>query len=206
MIRAIIFDLDGVLVDACDWHYYSLNKSLEKHAPSFVITRREHEEKYNGKPTKIKLEMLSEIGLNKNLHSKIWLDKQKNFKNIVSDLQLDCDKIKMFHKLIDSGYRVACCTNSIKETAEIQLNNIGVLDFFEFVLTNEDVENPKPNSEIYTKAIECFDLPPKEVLIVEDSDVGYESAINSNAKVLRVMNSKEVTYEKIIAYIEEISN
>ena len=57
-IECILFDLDGVLVDACDWHYEALNSSLISFGFS-PITREEHLHKYNGLPTKIKLEMLN---------------------------------------------------------------------------------------------------------------------------------------------------
>ena len=67
MIKAIIFDMDGVLIDAKDWHYEALNKAL--HLFGFGINRYDHLTMYDGLPTKKKLDMLSvQNGLPKKLH------------------------------------------------------------------------------------------------------------------------------------------
>ena len=58
IIKAVLFDLDGVLVDACDWHYDALNRALKK-VMGFEISREEHLTTYNGLPTAVKLKMLN---------------------------------------------------------------------------------------------------------------------------------------------------
>jgi beta-phosphoglucomutase-like phosphatase (HAD superfamily) len=74
-IRAVLFDLDGVLVDATEWHYEALNRALRLFG--FGITRYEHLAGYNGLPTRRKLEMLSvEKGLPVALHGMVGRLKQ----------------------------------------------------------------------------------------------------------------------------------
>ena len=53
----ILYDLDGVLVNACDWHYEALNRALEM-TSGIKISRDEHETEFNGLPTKTKLDLL----------------------------------------------------------------------------------------------------------------------------------------------------
>ena len=65
MNKAVLFDLDGVLVDACDWHYEALNRAL-KQVSNYEISREDHTTTYNGLPTKRKLQMLADVGVNKN--------------------------------------------------------------------------------------------------------------------------------------------
>ncbi len=75
MIKAIIFDLDGVLIDATQWHFEALNKAL--HLFGYTITEEEHKNFYNGLPTRKKLEHLSkEKGLPLSLHAFINSMKQ----------------------------------------------------------------------------------------------------------------------------------
>ena len=77
MIKLIIFDLDGVLVDARELHYEALNRALGNIDDEFMISREEHLSTYDGLPTTKKLNLLSEEkGLDRSLHQEIWEDKQ----------------------------------------------------------------------------------------------------------------------------------
>ena len=80
MIKGILYDLDGVLVDATEWHYESLNNAL-KEVVGFIIKREEHISTFNGIPTIKKLEILHNQGrLDRSLFDKIWEKKtRKNF-------------------------------------------------------------------------------------------------------------------------------
>ena len=71
-IEAVLFDLDGVLVDACDWHYLALNSALEAIGIP-PISRYDHDTTYNGLPTRVKLEML---GLHEDECALVWKLKQ----------------------------------------------------------------------------------------------------------------------------------
>ena len=74
-IQAIIFDMDGVLIDARDWHYEALNRALKIFG--FEISRQDHLEHFDGLPTKAKLNLLSQDrGLPLRLHSFINEDRK----------------------------------------------------------------------------------------------------------------------------------
>ena len=118
MIKIVLFDLDGVLVDACDWHYHSLNDAL-KFYKDLEISYEEHISRFNGLPTSVKLKMLNIDGEEAN---KVWRMKQdRTLYNIRKFGKKDKYKIKMHESLIAEGYRIACVTNSIRETAEEML-------------------------------------------------------------------------------------
>ena len=203
LIRAVFFDLDGVLIDACDWHYYALNAALKKIA-NVEIKRDEHATTFNGLPTRKKLRILTEQGrIPGDCHDNVWGEKQRLTEEVIrTRAKIDINKQEMHDLLRARGLVLCCVTNSIKKTAKLMLEKTGQLGYMSAVITNEDVKDPKPNPEGYRKAMRLFELQPEEVLIVEDSDKGYESAIMSGAYVLRVRNASDVNIKSIVRKIE----
>lgn len=200
MIKAVIYDLDGVLVDATEWHYESLNEALIE-IVGFKISREEHLTTFNGLPTNTKLEILNKQGkLPKELYQKIWEKKQeKTIEVIEKDATVDPSKIRLHSGTIQ--YRKACVTNSIRKTALLMLEKTGQLAYMDFVISNEDVKNPKPSPEGYMQAISKLELDPKECMIVEDSPKGIAAAKSSNAHVYEVSGYPEVTLDNIMKKI-----
>ena len=203
MVKLIIFDLDGVLVEAKNIHFEALNKALVQYA----ITWEEHLSVYDGLKTNQKLEMLHECkGLPKEYFKRIWEDKQKYTLEALSDLKESNQLKACMSNLVDSGYKIACCSNSIRKTVLTVLSKLGIIEYFDLIISNEDVTNSKPHPEMYWKAISKMTVLPEETLIIEDSPYGLRAAYGSNANVLRVKNSKEVSYTKIALKIFEINN
>ena len=200
MIKAIIYDLDGVLVDATEWHYESLNEALMEVA-GFKIKLEEHLATFNGLPTRKKLEILHEQGrLPKELFTKVWNRKQeKTFEVIEKNAFVDPTKIRL-HKGT-KNYRKACVTNSIRKSANLMLEKTGQLGFMDIVISNEDVSTPKPSPEGYLKAISQLRLESKECLIIEDSPKGIAAAKSTNSPVYEVSGYLEVTLENILKII-----
>jgi beta-phosphoglucomutase len=195
---AVLFDLDGVLVDATEWHYESLNRALGLFG--FGINRYEHLSAYNGLPTRKKLEMLTvEKGLPRALHDLIKRLKQVYTKEeILSHCWPVFEKEYMLSRLRREGYTLGVCSNAIRETVLLMLERSGVLKYFDLVMSNEDVDNPKPDPEIYLKAIERLRVAPDEVLIIEDAPHGREAARHSGARVLEVAGFQEVDYWRLL--------
>jgi len=200
MIKAILYDLDGVLVDATEWHYESLNKALQEVA-GFIIKRDEHISTFNGIPTMKKLEILNDQGrLSKDLFDKVWEKKQeKTFEVIENTASIDPNKIRLHQQI--PNIKKACVTNSIRKSALLMLEKTGQLPFMDFVISNEDVSSPKPSPEGYVVAIKKFDLEPNECMIVEDSPKGLEAAYKANANVYEVSGYNEVTLDNILTKI-----
>ena len=194
MIKAIFFDLDGVLVDACDWHYHSLNDALD-HYKGFKISYDDHIDKYNGLPTSVKLDML---GISEEEKESIWRMKQdRTLENIKMYGSVDKYKIRMLNKLKEENYKLVCVTNSIRETATQMLKSTGQLELFDFLITNEDVNNNKPHPDCYILAMNMLGISKEECLIVEDSPKGKKAAYASGAKVLEVKDVYDVTLDNI---------
>jgi len=203
MIKLIIFDLDGVLVDARELHYNALNKALGSIDEKYVINRDEHLSTYDGLSTTKKLNMLTQNkGLSEELHGTVWELKQKMTVEIIDGFSVD-DRIRgIIRSFKSGGYMIACATNSIRETAKLQLIRKGFFEYIDFMYSNQDVKNPKPNSEMYLKCMIKAEVNPNETVIVEDSHIGRKGALSSGAYLCAVEDSNDVSYGKINRVIE----
>ena len=146
MIKLIIFDLDGVLVDARELHYEALNMALSSIDDKYIISRDEHLSTFDGISTKKKLTMLTKLkGLPKDSHDLVWRLKQDKTLEVIDRFDLDIMIKNILKKLKSDGYYIACATNSIRETAKLQLIRKGFFEHIDFLYSNQDVINPKPN-------------------------------------------------------------
>jgi HAD superfamily hydrolase (TIGR01509 family) len=199
MIKLIIFDLDGVLVEAKNIHFDALNEAL---GPKYSIEWNEHLSKYDGLKTNQKLEMLTqEKGLPINLYKQVWDEKQRLTLQKLSNLKPSTQLQVCISSLVDEGYKIACCSNSIRKTVLTVLSKLGIIEYFDLILSNEDVKNSKPHPEIYWKAISMMGCLPEETLIVEDSPFGLLAASRSKSHVMRVESPKDVTYNNIYKHL-----
>lgn len=201
-IKAVLFDLDGVLVDATEWHYEALNRALGLFG--YHIARYEHLTTYNGLPTRKKLEMLSvEKGFPRGLHTLVNKIKQKYTREeILRSCTPVFEKEFMVHQLKREGYLLAVCSNSIRESVELMLRASGLLELFDCVLSNEDVKQAKPDPEIYLSACERLKIKPQEAVIVEDAPHGLEAARRSGAALCQVSGFNEVDYARVKRALE----
>ncbi|ENW98053.1 hypothetical protein F900_03527 [Acinetobacter modestus] len=203
-IKAIIFDMDGVLVDAKDWHYQALNRALQLFG--YQISRYDHLTTYDGLPTSKKLEMLSlESGLPKELHQFINEMKQIYTMEIV---YANC-KPRFVHeyalsKLKTRGFKLAVASNSIRHTVEVMMDKSKLVQYLDQIVSASDVIKPKPDPEIYLTSIARLGLMPEECLIVEDNDNGIKAARASGAHVLVVKDIHEVNLNNIESQIKHI--
>jgi HAD superfamily hydrolase (TIGR01509 family) len=203
MIKLIIFDLDGVLVEAKGIHFDALNRALGKYA----IDWNEHLSIYDGLKTTQKLQMLTERkGLPKSSHESVWEAKQYWTLQMLKELKPNQTLQSVMSTLSEEGYKLAVCSNSIRKTVLTVLSKLGIIEYMDLIISNEDVKNSKPHPEMYWKAISVMSCLPEETLIVEDSPYGLLAASRAKAHILRVANPKEVTYTNILHKLTEIEN
>ena len=205
-IKAIIFDMDGVLIDAKEWHYEALNAALKLFG--LEISRYDHLVTFDGLPTKKKLEMLSlEGGFPQKLHEFVNELKQQYTMEIV---YTKCKPIFQHQyalaKLSAEGFRLAVGSNSVRKTIDVMMEKAGLSKYIDFFLSNEDVIKSKPDPEIYITAMQKMNLSPEECLIVEDNDKGIKAALASGANLLKVEHPGDVDYYKIKNRINEIEH
>ncbi len=203
-VKAVLFDMDGVLIDAKDWHYEALNEALGLFG--LFISRYDHLHTFDGLPTKVKLKMLSEqYYLPEKLHPFINQVKQRKTMQKVHEL---CHPV--FHheyalsRLKNEGYRIAVCSNSIRKTIETMMECAALTRYIDLIVSNEDVTKAKPDPDMYNAAIEKFQLAPAECLVIEDNPKGVRAGLASGAHVLKVETTLEVNYTNIKRKIAEV--
>ena len=198
MIKLIIFDLDGVLVDSKKLHFDALDKALSLIGEEYRISYQDHLTSYDGLSTNKKLKMLCET---KDFPiqeiDSTWKAKQKITLKIIDDFTVDKRIQSIFKKLKLEGFTIACATNSIRETAKLQLIRKGFMEYIDFLYSNQDVNNPKPNAEIYMRCMIKAGVSPDQTVIIEDSHIGRQGAIRSGGILCAVENPDDLSYNKI---------
>ncbi len=191
-IKAILFDLDGVLVNMPDGHYEALNRALALFGTT--ITREEHFSYFNGLPTRKKIERLEAEGrLPVGLREFLNTLKQTYTKEVIPKYcPPDYSKIIMLRHLKEAGFLLGCCSNSVRETLHIMLRSAHLFDYFDLIIGNDEIVQPKPNPEIYLTACSRLGIRPQEAIIVEDAPHGITSARASGGVVFEVRNTSDV--------------
>lgn len=206
-IRAILFDMDGVLVHAKDWHYESLNLALED-VGYHPISREDHLAYYDGLPTRKKLERLAkEQHIPQRAIEEINRTKQVyTLQHIEERCVPNPRHLEALKKLKDDGYRMGLCSNSVRETVELIVTKTQLGPYLEFTLSYEDVARPKPDPAMYIEAMRRLGAMPKETLVLEDNTNGIEAARVAGAHVMVITSVTEVTYARIGDFIRTLES
>lgn len=200
MIKLVLFDLDGVLIDAKKIHFDALNEALGE---QYAISEKEHTSLYDGRKTFEKLDLLTERkGLPSSLHKEIYDKKQSITMTKISELKPIDEIVKLFQALEQQNYLIGVCSNSIRRTVLTSLAKTQLMEYCSVIVSNEDVKNSKPHPEMYWKAMSIMGRLPEETLIVEDSPPGLLAAERSRANYIRVNNPYDVTREKILSNLK----
>ena len=206
MNKLVIFDLDGVLMESRELHYQSLNAALLTLDSKYVINRDEHLSVYDGLNTTKKLELLTK---SKNLpaeyHDAIWQRKQLATFDLIREFTIDYKLVDIFTKLKKAGYLIAVASNSIRETVKLSLLKIGIMEYVDYYCSSQDVTYSKPYPEMYWQCMTACQSLPKNTLIIEDSHIGRQAALDSGAVLLAVEDSHDVTWDKINNKLQQMS-
>jgi beta-phosphoglucomutase-like phosphatase (HAD superfamily) len=205
MIKAIFYDLDGVLLDAIQIHFEALNQALTEVADTRIA--RGEEPEFNGIPTRKKLaKLVSQGRVKKEDCDRIWRLKQDLTVGTIKKFAKYEPSKKQLHEYTRSlGIKSVCVTNSITETTKLMLECTGQIYDMSFSVTNQMVNHPKPSSEPYVIGMVKLGVLPCESIIVEDSPVGLQSAEPTGAHIWQVKDADEVTKNNFIKFYEELT-
>lgn len=202
MIKLVIFDLDGVLADTDDIHYIALIESIKS------VTGIKHGNiKKDGSTTKQKLlKLKNDYNLSDNQINMIDKLKQDIVVEKLKLISPNISQIKMLDILSKHIKCLAVGSNSRKINVAITLDTLRITSFFKYVLSGEDIINPKPFPDIFLKIMELENVLPTETLILEDSEKGLEAARRSGAHVLEIKSCADTTLENIINAINKANS
>jgi beta-phosphoglucomutase len=201
-IKAVIFDMDGVLIDAKDWHYEALNRALNHFG--YNISRYDHLVTFDGLPTRKKLEMLTrEHGLPPSLHGFLNDLKQLYTTEIV---HARCKPLFQHEYAISSlragGMKLAVASNSVRASIELMMQKSKLSSYLDAIVSNQDVEVGKPDPAIYVKAMSLLGVSPTETLVVEDNEHGIAAARAAGTHLMIVEEVTDVTLDNITRHLK----
>lgn len=205
--KAIVFDLDGVLIDSKASHFDALNLALADIDSRYIITVPEQAAVYEGLTTRTKLSILTQTkGLPEELHQKVWELKQGYSLSFFENAPVDEGLISLFKLIKSFGIKIGVASNSIRKTLDATLSSLGVMDLVDIALSNEDVSSPKPSPDIYLKAMTILGVSPANCVIFEDSEIGIKAAIASSANLFVVENRSGVNLDSVLGAIKKLSH
>ena len=200
-IKAVIFDMDGVLIDAAEWHYLAFNRALELFG--YSISRHDHLTTFNGLPTRKKLEILTmDRGLTKGLHAFINEMKQRYTTELIfARCKPTFQHEFALSRLKAEGYKLALASNAVRKTVELMMDLSRLAPLLDLTLSNEDVPTPKPSPAMYLEVQRRLGLASSECMVVEDAPHGVKAAKESGAHCMVVESVHDVNFENIKAHI-----
>jgi len=206
MIKAIFFDLDGVLFEGSKFHRDLFLMTVERFGIKGV-DEFFHEEYLEGLSTKQKIDILIQKGLLAPQNKMDFFDIKQNLTEIAlcSEQKSNQYLISLLQILKERRYRIVCVSNSITATVRKSLYLTGILELFDSIYGNESCTRPKPSPEPYLNAFQKEVLTPNEVLILEDSVHGRTAAYSSGAHVLPIVDPTDVTLDKILKAIHLVN-
>ena len=206
MIKAIFFDLDGVLFDGRTFHRDLFLMTIELFGIKDVDAIF-HEKYLDGLSTKQKVDILIKKGL-LSLQSKMdFFDIKQNLTEIAlcSKQKPNQYLISILQILKEKRYRLVCVSNSITATVRRSLYLTGILELFDSLYGNESCAQPKPSPDPYLNAFQKEGVAPNEVLILEDSLYGRTAAYTSGGHVLPIVDPMDVSLDKILKAIHLVN-
>ncbi len=192
MIKAILFDFDGTLVDSESLHFISWNNVLKKYDVN--ITEEDYLNNFAGIPTPQNASLLMErYGLEKSTQE---LVDEKESQTILMGSNFDIPFMPFALEIVEIIKRfnvpMAIVTGSPRSEMEPILKKAGIFEYFQYTITRDDVEKSKPDSEPYIKCSELMGFRKDEYLVFEDTWSGIKSAKGASLKCFGIQKSEDL--------------
>lgn len=198
-ILAILFDVDGVLVDATNWHFEAFNSALEPFG--FAISRQQHQQEFLGLPTAIKIDRLVAGGvLPGEARASVLEAKRRYFREIARDrCQPNDDRRYALAALRAQGFLLAAASNAIRESVMEMLDLSQLTSYFNAIVCGDDVVHAKPAPELYVLCTKMLGVRPDQCLAVEDGVYGIQAARAAGIRVLAVKTIADVSLPNLMS-------
>lgn len=194
MVKAVIFDLDGLLIDSEVISFQLYQELLEKYGYSFTI--EDYAQNYSGKTELGNMESLVN-----NYHLPVsvqegldyTLSREKEY--FIKGVSLKPGARELLGYLKTNKYKIALASSSTKERALYVLIQHGIERYFDEMVFGTDVEKGKPNPDIFLKACEKVKVVPENCLVLEDSEAGIQASYSAGIPVICVPDMKKPTFK-----------
>jgi beta-phosphoglucomutase len=185
--KAIIFDMDGVIINNISYHIEALKIFLKQFGKE--VTNEEFQSHYNGRTIQ---EVI--LGLKpKANHIEVMRlaeEKEKIYRDLYSaDLAPTPGLLEFLPKAKKAGLKMAVATSAITANADFTLDGLNIREYFDAVIDSTMVIKGKPDPQIYLKAAEELNISPENCVVLEDALAGIQSAKNAGMDVIGLYTS-----------------
>jgi beta-phosphoglucomutase family hydrolase len=182
---AVIFDMDGVMVENISYHVEALNVFCERHGCSF--TDEEFKTYLSGKTVNEVMRFIFRKELSEDEIKKYANEKEEIYRTLYKPFLLPTKGLIGFLEMLKTNnIPVGVATAGPQENVDFVLNGLDIRKYFYAVINGDMVVNGKPNPEIYLKAAEKLGAEPARCIVFEDSLSGIQSALNAGMKVIGI--------------------
>ena len=185
MIKAVIFDMDGVIINNTLYHVRAWEKFAERY--NLGLLKEEFKRELLGRSTESILKHLFGQDLSQEKVAQYTEEKDSIYFEVYKENISPAEDLLEFIDLLkERNITMGVATSETKEIAHSVLEKAGVKQYFKVIVTGDDVENLKPNPEIYLKAAEGVNEIPTDCMAIEDTPSGIQSAKGAGMKVVGI--------------------
>jgi HAD superfamily hydrolase (TIGR01509 family) len=186
VIKAVIFDVDGVLIDSIDLVYKIRSRLLSSYGVNIADVPDPYGQEHKSSSAKILLGLVKE-------HTGVDIELDEFRARTISEvgdamwssgIVADEGLIDLLKDLKRNNIRLAVASAGAGQSVANKLDVLGITDYFEVIITGDDVEFHKPHPEAYDRAISSLALEPSECVVIEDSLAGVEAGHSAGANVI----------------------
>ncbi|WP_297713788.1 HAD family phosphatase [Clostridium sp.] len=188
-IKAIIFDMDGVIFDTEMIYLKVWSDVFEKYG--YKMTKEIYSLVLGTGRENVKKVFVSHFGSNLPIDD-MYIEKDDNLaKEIEKGVPLKLGVYEILEYLKENDFKIALATSAISKRAFKQLKQANIENFFNAVVCKDEVKKTKPNPDIFLKAADKLMVKPEQCIVIEDSSAGIEAAFNAGMIPIHVVDLKE---------------
>lgn len=204
---AVIFDMDGVIVDNMEYHKKAWGIFLKKYAPEVEL---EEFSRHFGKVNKDLLKIVFKKEVSAREEARFGKEKEAVYREIYADhIVPTAGLVEFLTSLKENKIKTAVATAAPRINMDFVFEKTGLRDYFDVLIDASEVTKGKPDPEIYLKAAEKLDCLPKRCLVFEDSMPGIQAAQKAGMKVIALATSHSAerlqSAERVVKDFTEIS-
>jgi len=186
MIKAVIFDMDGVIVDSEPMHIEAEKQTLLKYG---VKITTEELRTYTGTTAEFEFnDLIRKYKLNTTANTLFNEKEDILFRLLEERTEPTKGVIDLIKNLKQHGFKLGIATSGHRKLAHYYLDKLGIEPLFDTVVCAEDIARSKPDPEIFQKAAQRLDAEPTECIVIEDAKLGIEAAIKAGMKCIGYSN------------------
>jgi len=186
LIKGVVFDLDGVIVNTPDIYFKTMKEYIRGHS---VKVKDEDVSKLIGYSLRDELMLINQkYGLNIELSEFVSVVLSKSRKLMEKEMKVNDGFTELLSELKENRFKTAVASNNVPSTIDFILSKYGFLESFDAIVGADDVKHGKPSPEIYIKAVEKLGLKKEECIAIEDTLIGLKAVSAAGLKCIAFPN------------------